>query len=95
MLRPISLDCLNRFIDIAIATNGPAGFRTWLVEVQMLIAQLQKRYNLRVPLTPGEKQALLNFAAYWRSMQAPSYSMQSGEAQVVLITLTEFAMRCG
>lgn len=50
----------------------------------------QGKWALR---TPVERSALLNFAQYWRSMTRPPYSMGRPEAQIVMITLAEFATR--
>ncbi|XAO23907.1 hypothetical protein I312_102692 [Cryptococcus bacillisporus CA1280] len=84
------LDCLNRLADQLIPnSNLPA----WLIEVQPLIKLLQKRVFSRLPLTPVERSALLNFAQYWKSMTRPPYNMGRPEAQIVMITLAEFAVR--
>ncbi|ALO60314.1 hypothetical protein CNA02895 [Cryptococcus deneoformans JEC21] len=84
------LDCLNRLADQMIPNSN---LPIWLIEVQHLITLLQKRVFSRVPLTPVERSALLNFAQYWRSMTRPPYSMGRPEAQIVMITLAEFATR--
>ncbi|KAK4685547.1 hypothetical protein P7C73_g4601, partial [Tremellales sp. Uapishka_1] len=43
--------------------------------------------------TGPERQAVQNFATYWRQKVSAPYSMGRPEAQLVLITLMEFAMR--
>ncbi|OWZ60181.1 hypothetical protein C356_00315 [Cryptococcus neoformans c45] len=84
------LDCLNRLADQLIPNSN---LPTWLIEVQHLIRLLQKRVFSRMPLTPIERSALLNFAQYWRSMTRPPYNMGRPEAQIVMITLAEFATK--
>ncbi|WVQ80636.1 hypothetical protein IAT38_002741 [Cryptococcus sp. DSM 104549] len=84
------LDCLNRMADQMI----PQGqLPAWLIEVQHLIRTLQKRVYSRVPLTSVERSSLISFAQYWRSMTHAPYHMGRPEAQIVMITLQEFASR--
>ncbi|WVQ99308.1 hypothetical protein IAU59_006440 [Kwoniella sp. CBS 9459] len=85
------LDCLNRLADQLLASSRGAGMAAWLVEVQHLIKLLQKRTFNRMPLTPVERSSIISFANYWRRMVQPPYDMGRPEAQLVLITLTEFA----
>ncbi|WVN88324.1 uncharacterized protein L203_103529 [Cryptococcus depauperatus CBS 7841] len=84
------LDCLNRLADHYIPLGNLAA---WLIEVQLLIQKLQKRVYSRIHLTPVERKSLLNFATYWRNMTRPPYNMGRPEAQIVMITLIEFAQR--
>ncbi|ORY34096.1 hypothetical protein BCR39DRAFT_503750 [Naematelia encephala] len=88
------LDCLNRLMDALITTQGPAmGVKTWLIEVQTLTRLVQKRAFQRLPLTPQERMAILNFANYWRQNVSAPYFMGRPEAQIVLIALSELATR--
>jgi len=86
------LDCLNRLMDAAVSSQGPGGVKIWLIEVQTLIRHLQKRVFQRMPLNQTERAAIFNFTSYWRQMNQAPFGMSRPEVQLVLITLTEFAM---
>lgn len=74
-------------------TQGPAGVKVWLLEVQHFIRQLQRRTFQRMSLCatrissssgndaddrlPQERQAILAFTAYWRQMVSPPVSYRS------------------
>lgn len=55
-----------------MSTQGPHGVKLWLIEVQSFTQQLHKRMFQGMPLDPMERQAILNFATYWRSAMHPA-----------------------
>lgn len=64
-------------MEVAVSTQGAYGVKIWLIEVQAFTRQLQKRMLQRMPLLPQERQAIMNFATYWRNSMHPAVSVLS------------------
>lgn len=62
-------------MDVAVSTQGAYGVKIWLIEVQGFTRQLQKRMFQHMPLMPQERQAIMNFATYWRNSIHPAVSV--------------------
>ncbi|ODN82127.1 hypothetical protein L202_02433 [Cryptococcus amylolentus CBS 6039] len=84
---------VNHLNGLAEVTVRVGNLPRWLIEIQELIGRLQDRTYARIPLTPEERVCLLTFVSTWQCRCGPPYHMERPEAQLVLITLLEFAQR--
>ncbi|ORX35021.1 hypothetical protein BD324DRAFT_682937 [Kockovaella imperatae] len=86
------LDVLNKLVEPLAIVQGMMGLRTWLGEVQVLIAKLKQRVFSGMPLNMRERTVITWYSARWRELRGGACDMGRPEAQIVLMSLGEIAM---